>query len=346
MIKNVIKFTACIFIVLIILIFLIFSNKPEFRYSNLSCIYNQIYINDINPNILFLGTSRLLSAINPDIIEKKIYNKTGKDYYVVNASTSWRGYGQIKRQLIDFIDQKKIPKIVIIELSEISKGKINYQKRFLRKNLYYEGFYPEYEKIAKLSDFFDDFQKINESFYIKLHVLIESLLYKFIYLTRYINSDLDTIIDRNDKYFQKCYREYKNYNIKNDQISYRNKRFNDPSNKNEYWKANIKKIDLNHSNFIRSSGLIKDLIEIASQNEIDLFFVYVPRIYDDPISDSQKNIFKNKYGVDLFSLEPREMNILYSTKNSYRDITHMMKEGRKYFSDIISDYLINNYVYK
>ena len=339
--KNYFK-QVLLLILIILFSFYLFKvlNSNEFRYGNLSCNYKQIYKNVEKPDILFFGTSRMLSAIDPKLLEEYILSKKKIKTYVVNASNSWKGYGIIRRQLIDFIDNKKKPKIIVVEISDIIDKKINLQNRFLRKNLYYEGFYPQYEKVAKYSDFILDVKYINENIFIKLHVFLELYSNKINYLIE----NKKVKIKKKNNSIKKCYKEDNQLKIKHNLIMDRKIEFNDITLKNFYKKNEIE-IDFENQNHNRSTKILKNILMLSEHNNIKVFFVRVPRIFQPPLSKASKQKFKNIFGKNLYSLNIEELDKLYNKKNSYRDGTHMISNGRKIFTKYIGDYIISN-VYK
>ena len=119
------------------------SDEPTVRYSGLPCQLNQIYnIKDKNPDIVFFGSSRTQTGINPYIIEDELRAVTNQTINVLNLARSWKGHGQIYQMIQDFYaNEQKINKAVVIQFSDFTlKNKVSKKnsERFLfGKSLYY-----------------------------------------------------------------------------------------------------------------------------------------------------------------------------------------------------------------
>ena len=176
---SIIVFSLTLFILIGVINF---SDRPSVRYSRLHCQLDQIYnIKNKNPDIIFFGSSRTLSGINPYIIEDEINKNNDQKINVFNIGRTWRGNGQIYQMIKDLHSNgQQINEAAVIEISDFIFDHKTSSKRFYFGNsLYYQGYYPEFYKNANFETLlFDIKSKNHQNIIFNLRDFFELIYFK------------------------------------------------------------------------------------------------------------------------------------------------------------------------
>jgi len=271
---------------------------------------------------LIIGSSRTKQGIDPIEFSKTLDDKD----VVINIARSWRGNGNIYHLIREFLENHNIKKIIIIEYSNM-----DYKKSFGKKNVYNNGYYPNYNLVTESSYLIDDFfYTPRDPFFLKVRDLI----------FRYTD-----LIDKRIDYFFKNKKEALSlFNNKQKEIlgnttcfTADNKIRTDSINKKylkdkDTFKKNKYQWDISYINFDRHNIYIDKIKKLANNKGIDVILFNIPRIYDPILSSQTKHDIEKRFGLTfIYPDDYSFIDKLYQIEN-YTDKTHMGVKGRIIYS--------------
>lgn len=340
-----------LFLTLFFLIKLInFSDRPSVRYSGLHCQLDQIYnIKNKNPDIIFFGSSRTLSGINPYVIENEINKNKDQEINVFNIARSWRGNGQIYQLIKDFYsNDQQINKAVVIELSNFMFTKRTSSKKFYFENsLYYQGYYPKfYENATFETLIFDIKSKRHQNVIFNLRDFFELNYFKIKNLLTMKNK-LKIINNTNYKKRRKndkkiCYSEKSEIKFNKKKIKQRDRVIKIVKNENhkDNWKQKDLYFDINNVNHIRPNFYLNEIIKLLENKKIKVYFMIMPKLnFGLPSEKLIKNLKSKFPTVEIIYGDKFIYEKIY-IKEGWRDKTHMIKYSRDKWSKWVANQLV------
>ena len=253
--KKFIKHIALFFIPLLFgtgSLFFISTNKSfTYNYVKGECdnmaswIYNRIFIDKRDIDIVFSGASHTSCAIMDNFIETELNKHSNKKLNVANLGYC-RGGRDIQYVMLKDLFENKKPRIIIVGVSEDE----------LKKS------HPVFPYLASTTDLFNSFVLFNQRY---VSNIWKGIIVRFEYLRHLL---LNTNIDTSQKFSLFGYRNSQQkveHNIVLQNMAVWEKRLANP--KQPY----IRKIELNYS-----KHYLEKIINLAEKNNCKVLFLYLP----------------------------------------------------------------------
>lgn len=302
------------------------SDRPAARYTkNLACHYKTIFHETGDPSIVTIGTSRSLRAITGVQGEDYFSQAYGEKVTWLDLSRSWRGRGQMYRQISDIVEQRDV-KVLAVEYFPDSR------------------YYGHYAKTVTSFDIIEDvFISRSANAYNRLAFALKSLTLKYSgFITKpTINSKEAPLFEFMASKPSKVSADTPSVSTSVDCIKGESgivpaklnawlKEFPQPDDMPKpLWGFDIDEER-------RNSGYIDKIIAKANAAGVPIIFFYVPLLNEGIVSDAAKTAFKKRFNKELISMSSNEAYELYSTNDNYGDPTHMRNGGRQYFTKWLS----------
>jgi len=309
----------------------VLADRPEARYTNnLRCHYKTTFEETGRADVVSMGTSRTLRAISGVHGGKEMSKLMGQDAVWLDLARSWRGRGQMYRQIDDILENRDVG-VLAVEYFPDSR------------------YYGHYAKTVKASDIVEDvFISRSSNFYQRSAFALRSLALKYSgFLTK-------PRIDKTN--LPGVFSVFNEKNIDGKKTKTPLSKSVDcikgesplvPSKLNNWLKKNPKPDlkphpvwDFDKRVERRNSGYIEKIIETADRHDVPIVFFYVPLLNQGVISDEAKQKFTTRFGKELVAMDIEEARGLYTTSNNYGDATHMRVGGRNYYTSWLANELL------
>jgi hypothetical protein len=293
------------------------ADRPEARYTrNLSCHYNTIFRESGDVDVVSIGSSRALRAISGPHGGTLLGEALGRDAVWLDLSRSWRGRGQIYRQVVDTLDNRDVDTL-LVEYFPDSR------------------YYGRYAKTATALDLIEDIV-ISEhlSMYERIAFSMRTAMLKYAsFLTALVYEPRGLII-RKPKRSQSVDCITGESPLKKAKLAVRLKSYPVPATSPQ------KDWAMDAPSEARNSGYIEKIIASAQQKGVKIYFFKVPLLNEGPLSDAMSEGFRARFGVELLNMNYTQANGLFATPNNYGDATHMRDGGRRYYTAWLTSELL------
>lgn len=319
---GIVRLVCAAFIGFALIALIWLSDRPAARYTkNLACHYKTIFHETGSPSIVTIGTSRALRAItgvNGGGYFSKAY---GQDVTWLDLSRSWRGRGQMYRQVTDIVTQREV-KVLAVEYFPDSRYYGHYAKTVMSGDIIEDVF------ISRSSNAYNRSTFALKSLALKYSGFItkpsvdakEAPLFSFLAPKRKkprpetlpISKSVDCIKGESGIVPAKLNKWLKD----NPQP--------DPNPKPAW--------DFDMDEERRNSGYIEKIVAEADKAGVPVIFFYVPLLNEGVVSEDSKAAFTHRFGKTLISMSLEQARGLYETPDNYGDPTHMRYGGRQYYT--------------
>lgn len=289
----------------IVLFFIPVEKKFSYHFVKGECnnkaswIYNRIFENEKNIDIVFSGASQTGCAIMDNYLDERFSNLFNKQINVVNVSYCRRGRDIQYVMLKDLFEQKK-PKLLIIEVAEDEPKKSH----------------PVFPYFAETKDLFGSAVFLNQRYF---PGIFKGLTVRF----EYIKYKLFKNTFKNFNYSDFSYIPTKQL-VSKDIILKNKQAWEERLSKQK--PALVRKIELNYS-----KRYLRKIAELAKNKNCKLLFLYLP----ESGSKLQTPLLKEYY-TEIAPLIIIPSSITDNPKN-WMDATHFNDFGAKEVSDLISE---------
>ncbi|MCF6333917.1 MAG: hypothetical protein L3J11_11600 [Draconibacterium sp.] len=269
-----------------------------------SWIYNRIFENKINIDIVFSGASQTGCAIMDKWIETELNQHSAREIHVANLGYCRRGRDIQYVMLKDLFTQKK-PKILVIEVAEDEPKKSH----------------PVFPYLADSKDLWGSFVFFNQRY---IPAIWKGITIRFEYLkSRMFEAENPSTQNKTDFGYRPSSQTAPPHVLENNESNWRNRLANPKP-------AFLRKIELNYS-----KHYLEKIIKIAQQNNCKVLFLYLPESGSHlklPLLADYYNELSNLIILPDFIIK---------NKSNWKDATHFNDlgalEASEFIAKILSD---------
>lgn len=252
LISNITLFILPLFAGIVILFLIPIDKNFSYHFVKGECdnkaswIYNRIFEQKENIDIVFSGASQTSCAIMDEYLENEFSKLTGNPTNVVNLGYCRRGRDIQFAMLKDLFQQKK-PKILVLEVAEDEPKKSH----------------PVFPYLAETKDLCSSFVFFNQRYFLNIW---KGIVVRFEYLKHRLFQDESLIRNQNSDGFGylPSVQIAEPKILKQNEIDWLNRL---SKSKSEI----VRKIELNYS-----KHYIEKIVKLARQNNCEVLFLYLP----------------------------------------------------------------------
>ncbi len=308
-IKHIVIFFIPLFIGIVALFLVPVEKKFSYNFVKGECdnkaswIYNRIFIDNRNVDVVFSGASQTGCAIMDGLIEKELNKKNGENISVVNFGYCRRGRDIQYVMLKDLFENKK-PKIAVIEVYEDEPKKSH----------------PVFPYLASTTDLLNSLVLFNQRY---ISNIWKGITVRFEYVKHLVFNANNTSPQKFSPFgYRHSTRKVLNSVLKENRNIWE-KRL--ASHKNSL----IRKIELNYS-----KHYLEKIVSLAKQNSCKILFLYLP----ESGSNLKKPLLFDYY-KSLGDIIILPESIIHDELN-WKDAMHFNDSGAIKTSDFILDKLL------
>lgn len=286
------------------------ADQPSARYTrNMSCHYNVIFRQTGAVDIVTIGSSRALRAISGPHGGTLLGDHLGRPALWLDLSRSWRGRGQIYRQVVDILENRDVEHL-LIEYFPDSR------------------YYGRYAKTATAVDLIEDpFISQQGSLYERIAFSLKTAGQKYArFLTAQIYEPQGLIV-RPEKESESVDCITGESPLKKSKLAQRLDAYPVPEQVPQGdW-------DFDSAAEARNSGYIDKIISAATAHGVNIAFFKTPLLNEGPLSENMQQQFRARFGADIHVMDYAQRNTLFGLPDNYGDATHMRKNGREFYTE-------------
>jgi len=297
------------------------KDSRQFRYQDLPChlgILNDLKGNDVKISHAFFGSSKSFEAINSELIDESLarYESQSESAKTLDFSRSWRASG--------------LSLVMMRDLMQVSQADSFYvEVNFTNKAVYH----PYWYSVATYGDIYRDYGSRSDISSLKrVEILFKTLAKK---VTHDLNGILTGRTKLNISKSKRAQYDCSSVNGR-ERPDHRSR----AKSRNMKWKDPTFKWDHLSDFESRNDFYFQEIVDLASSNGKNLFFVYYYPSYGTVLEPFFVKRFESRYGVPLIHLN--DTGILESVyETGYRDINHMNTTGQLQFAEWFAEKMRN-----
>lgn len=315
---SVFRLSCVLFVSFLMCLGVIFTNGPNVRYLEYPHQCRQIFgLGESSVDLVVIGSSRSMRAMVADSLASIVFDRYGSPAKVVDLSRSYRDMGHMAVMLEDLLSRSQ-PGMLLVEYKETGE-----QWR-----------HPNFYRTAS-------FNQIFESFLSRPHVPLLGRLQESIRLI------LDRLRDRLTKKIEgKANRECvpvnkieaktsdksKPWFVASELLSKQENKHHAEFSKKAYTTFDIESEEENRNNFY-----VKKVISMAEAKGVELYFYYIPPLYETSLSRDFISQFEAKFRTNLLQLSKESVQEI--NPKGYTDATHMGIDGSRVYMEFLAERL-------
>lgn len=293
---------------------LLYTEKPEVRFSKFKSQYNAIHNQSGTIDLATIGSSRVIHAVSATSLQKEIKDLTNEDWVIYDMGINGRGMGTNYIILKELLSKRKVKRVLIEYNKGNNQGHLHFFLLASIRDLWTEVGNNSHLNIIDRSNFvlqtlFKRISKTWEKLLLGEDIAIKSnVLGKEIAYTTDTNQNLE-------------HKKVNRKRLKTVEIKFSKTFFSKPEN----W-------ELNSPTNIRMYNYIEDIIELTKEHDTELIFIHIVGRYFSIIDQNHITNFEKRFGTRLIQTDENTLRSWYSKDSTYVDPLHMSVIGSKLFS--------------
>jgi hypothetical protein len=263
-----------------------------------------------------IGSSRLLTGFQAEVADAQLRTHyPDRDFVVLDVGRSWRGNGQLHRQVKDLLEVHT-PQVLLLEYN--SDNGRNHGR-------FYE--------FAKTGDIFNDIKsRPSMPFPERLSLSMREFLRKNVFRLSERITNPDRFLHRdkpNDVKTNDC------STTGRDKVQLNMSR----ADKFPDWETKSRSWDVESPSEERNNYYIRKIVDLAASKDVTLAWVVVPTAFEGPLDPSVEAGFEARYGSPLYvTYDVDTLRDIISA--GYSNATHMALPGRSLHTQTVIDAMV------